>query len=497
MQRLSPRSIFVLGVDVIGKAIFPIAISLFARPRREDDDPSLMIFLFIGLGVAAIGVVGGLVSYFRTRFGVVGDELKVLKGGIWRQDRTIPLARIQNVLITQGLLERVLGIATVQVETASGSGAEAALKSLAMADAERLKLELLRVHARPAEEVASRPPVIYRPELKDILLAGALQNRAFIAVAAVLGIFGQGMDDLAKGLIDSFSKSEVASLAESDPVKGALVTGVLLLILILGGWILSVGYAMVAYYNFKVEQDDRGLHISYGLITRVQTIIPLRRIQILNTQASWLFRVFGLTQLYVQSVGTALTGQQNAAAGGGRALLAPICRPMTLRRLVNIINPRIDIQKVAFERAKPFFFWNAVLVAIPSLLPLFVPLYVLTRMPKFPIRAEWMFWAAGAIYGLVVWGSWLAYRRQAFGTDEEAIYVVSGQLGQNVSIVPFRSVQSTEIKAGWLKRKLGLVDVSVSTPVSVTNIPCMPRQSADALMDQIVHRSFRGGFRGL
>ena len=136
------------------------------------------------------------------------------RGGLWKQERTIPLERIQNVRVTQGLMERMLGIATLQVETASGSGVEASLKSLSVADAEYVKEQLLQVHAGSTSEPEAAPAV-YEASFKDIALAGALQNRALIVTVAILGLFGQGIDDVFRGAYRTLEQSKVTEIGRA------------------------------------------------------------------------------------------------------------------------------------------------------------------------------------------------------------------------------------------------------------------------------------------
>ncbi len=501
MRRLNPKSILILSVEWVRRFLFPIVIGIFANGRGAArgggiEREEMLVLLLIPAGIGLLALTGGVISYVVVRFGIVNGTLLVRRGGIWRQERTIPLERIQNVRITQGLLERVLGIATLQVETASGSGVEASLKSLSVADAEIIKQELLRVHA-PSIAEAEATPAVYKAEMKDIALAGALQNRALIVTIAILGLFGQGIDDVFKTVYNMLERNNVTQNAERNPGIFLLVASAGALLFLLVGWILSIGYALTVYYGFRVVKTDKGLQVSYGLLNTVQTVIPMRRIQSIQTRASWLFRAFGLNQLFVQSIGGHHGGAGSENVATGQTLIAPICRPQVLRTLIELINPALQIDQISFLASDKFMLKRGIVRMLISYVFVFtamsVPLvsfhegaFIILILP------------ATALYlGLGLLLSILAYRRQGYAHTPEAFMVCSGTLGQSVTMIPIGNVQAVTLESSWFLRRRNLVDLHVSTPVSEAVVPCIPRETADRIKDELIAQSFGKNRKGM
>jgi putative membrane protein len=52
-----------------------------------------------------------------------GEGVKMAWGLLWRREIYLTYARIQDIHLSRGVLERWLGVATIQVQTASGSSA--------------------------------------------------------------------------------------------------------------------------------------------------------------------------------------------------------------------------------------------------------------------------------------------------------------------------------------------------------------------------------------
>ncbi len=72
-------------------------------------------------------------------------DLMIASGVIFRSVMSIPLSRVQHVDVQQGPLERVFGLARVNIYTASGSGADGVIPGIELADAEALRDRLVRV----------------------------------------------------------------------------------------------------------------------------------------------------------------------------------------------------------------------------------------------------------------------------------------------------------------------------------------------------------------
>lgn len=72
-------------------------------------------------------------------------DLMIASGVIFRSMMSIPLSRVQHVDVRQGPLERVFGLARVNIYTASGSGADGVIPGIELADAEALRDRLVRV----------------------------------------------------------------------------------------------------------------------------------------------------------------------------------------------------------------------------------------------------------------------------------------------------------------------------------------------------------------
>ncbi|NGM70861.1 PH domain-containing protein [Natronolimnobius sp. AArcel1] len=103
-----------------------------------------------------VGIAYGIAYYYRFGYEVTDDTVDVASGVFARRDREIPYGRIQNVDIRQGVIQRLLSLAIVSIETAGGGQSEATLYFVSEAEANRLQSEIRQRTAEVKERRQQR-----------------------------------------------------------------------------------------------------------------------------------------------------------------------------------------------------------------------------------------------------------------------------------------------------------------------------------------------------
>lgn len=137
MDRLHPLSGVYRSLYFAATALFLATTILPAALGAADVGASVPAPAVAGLAV--LGLAYGFLSYRRFTYELTADTFDLGKGVIARTEREIPLRRIQNVDVQQGVLQQAFGLAVVRIETAGGGSTEATLAYVALAEAERLQ----------------------------------------------------------------------------------------------------------------------------------------------------------------------------------------------------------------------------------------------------------------------------------------------------------------------------------------------------------------------
>ena len=115
----------------------------------------------VAVAVAVVGL--RFLAWSRRTWSFDGRILRIDSGVIGRSEQRVPAARIQQVELVRKLRHQILGVATLQVQTAGGGdAAEVELEVLDLACAEQLRAQLLLARDR------ARVP----PELEGAVGAG-------------------------------------------------------------------------------------------------------------------------------------------------------------------------------------------------------------------------------------------------------------------------------------------------------------------------------------
>lgn len=85
---------------------------------------SVVLIIFYLVVVLVLTEVYARMTYNRWLYDITSTGVKMEKGIIWKKYSSIPYERVQNVEIHRGILARILGFSSMEIETAgSSSGA--------------------------------------------------------------------------------------------------------------------------------------------------------------------------------------------------------------------------------------------------------------------------------------------------------------------------------------------------------------------------------------
>lgn len=445
-RRLHVASILVGFGTYIRQALWPLIASIYFGVSSKHDTGEF-IGLIIAAIVGALLLIGPILGYFSTTFYIKADSLIIQKGFVWKQRRTIPLARIQNVNIQRTIWHRMLKAAAVMVETAAGGGVEGKLDALSVEDAHALQQILLHQSAisegEEGEEKPPAPPELFSLTTRQVLVAGALRNRGMYIIAGIAG--ASQYEALTKNLFGPIFDS----LSHTQPVVGALLSVAAVIGLILIGWLLSIGYSALRFYGFRIERHAKGLMITRGLLTHVKSIVPLGRVQQVRIVQPFFFRFFNFCEVYAYTAGSF---DDKEAAGASN--LCPILPVDDIEQIGRLVFPdfaffglewkqvsRKAIRRIAFSS---FFFFSLIFG-----IPLFIWLKAM---------ALW-FLPVFALLGIVI--ARLRYRYIGYAISESYIASRQGMLQQEVALMPIQRVQHYSLSRTLTQRWLKLASIDI------------------------------------
>lgn len=244
--------------------------------------------MYLALGTGAIVLLTSVIAYLKylnfTFFLDEENEEFVIRHGILNKSRiAIPLNKIQQVNINQSLIQRIIGVHSLEVDTAGSSKKEVAIKAIPHTIATLLKERLLDGGKEtlldedalyPQHTTEERPFI--NISLLSLFKTGITSNyvRSFALILAFLITIFQNVEDYFR-----LTGSDDHVL---DDVSGDIILSFITFIII-GVMILTIIVNLVRtiikYFNFRITRQQNGLLLSYGLLNTRNTIIKPERVQ--------------------------------------------------------------------------------------------------------------------------------------------------------------------------------------------------------------------------
>ena len=437
-----------------------------------------------------------VVEYVFFRYRYDAHEMVIRTGFLFRNERHVPYARIQNLHAVQNVFHRLWKVVEVRVETGGADEPEATLSVLPVSAYEEMRRRVFGEQSEPAEETAPAPdqPLLHLPP-PELMLAGFIQNRGFVVLAAAFGLLWEvGVLDRMLGKEVSWrglTRAVLAALLGQGgfPLGGIALTIAALIFLVVISRALSMGWALVSLYGFRLTLAGEDLRAEYGLLTRVSTTIALRRIQTLTVRQGVLHRLFKRAAV---RVGLAGGGGEEGESKTQREWLAPILPRDEVPRLLSEVLGERDFAGLAWRGVHPRAFrrevkgWIA--VAVLASLPFAVPLKGWALL-VLAVLLAWAFVAARQTIAHMGWA-----------LSEGAVFFRSGWLRRQVTAVRFTQIQAVTVRESPFDRRAGMASVRVDTAGAAelshrVDIPYLPRETAWELCDLLATQADRTAFR--
>jgi putative membrane protein len=247
--------------------------------------------------------------------------------------------------------------------------------------------------------------------------------------------------------------------------------------------VLSMIWAIVRLYGFRLVRAGEDLRSEYGLLTRVTAAIPLRRVQALTVREGPLHRVFGRASVRVDTAGAA-GGEESAAS---REDLAPLIARERVPALVHEVIPGIDVERLAWLPVARGAFRRvligssivpALAAAGAALVPGSMDLFVL------PVLAAWAVVHARLYVASLGWA-----------VSDDAVFFRHGWAWKRLTIAPIRKIQVVALRQSPFDRRARMARVAVDTAGGGSEsleIPYLAIGDARRAFDRLARGAGRG-----
>lgn len=347
VHRGSALSLITGAVSGLGVA-FGVSLVAIVRTVGGNVAKDLPGVIAIASAIVALSVVSSVITW-RTRTWELTDAGIMLRSGlVTSKQLQVPYEHIHTVNMSSSLVERVLGLMTLDLDTgaASSEGEATRIRGLQAGMAEALREELFRrkaavladqgLDARTAAETSTEaddeapmaapapsPDACYTLTTAQLVFAALTEARVVAQAAAFLILIVQGINLLQESALVNLS--DVAGDIAVLPVSLLVGVAALLLALALAvGFAVSFAMSLIGYAGYRAERAGGRISVERGLLSRTSHTVALERIQSISIRQGLIRQLIGYAEVRASVVGVIGSSDETSTADG--VVLHPFVR---------------------------------------------------------------------------------------------------------------------------------------------------------------------------
>jgi len=435
----------VLKAIVIGAAAY--AIEIFKSDKGINIININVIFIVIS--IVLYFLILATLKYLNFKF-YINQKHFILKEGILNKEETsIAISKIQNVYIKQNLIQQIINVVSLSVETAGDNITEIEIKALPKAKAVALKTILLsdsNIAPKDSNVTKAANSIYYKASYKKLLLEGISENHlkslGFV-IAFIVGLY-----DSFKDLITHFkftSRFNTYFLLDQQSLFGLVLLNIALLILFLViAFLFSLVKTMIQNFNLTVYRKKDGLEISKGLFNKISLGLVSSRIQNTTISTNKFKKMLGLYKLsFTQAMVNKKQQQKFNIIGLSK---------IQINELINTFYPNVFL---ALNKYKPnrYFILRAAFGCLFALLLVNIPIFFAPIGLLFLNIPIIILLTCNVIY---------AYRKAYYSVNDHYIVVGSGKfVDTNTSFLETHKMQSVALKQTIFQKRRDLATIKI------------------------------------
>lgn len=519
-QRPSPVFVIVHTFRMVTTVVLPIifAIVIPTTGAGEAVPFVAVILALIAAALLFVGVIGwSWLSWRRFTFQLTDTELRIDRGVVFRQTAHIPFDRIHSVDHSAGLVERMLGVVKLNVQTAgTNAKAEGSIEGLTLSVAEALQRELFRrarsmgaesatPTTRTDEDAGARRDIAssvsemssqvrgvfggfdqdapvsfeYKLPTKNLLLAAISSTQSWVAIIVFIAAGAQFLEFFQ--LYD-----RVGDIVRAVPVMEIALLSIGVLVIT---WIVSVISTTLKFGGFTVRRRGPRVEVDRGLLERKVAGIPVERIQSVRVGSGIIRRFLKYAEIELDTAGG--LGKSDGSGEVPVNVVHPFIANADVPSFLARIAPEIDGIPDSIERLprrvlrRYLFRWF--LAALPMMA---LPIVTGAFAPRFVSAA-----IAVAVVVLVIFLvlGWQSFLSRGWATSSRTLVVTGGVTDRTMMIVPKRRIQWARVSQTPFQRIAGLATLTVTTAAAPhAAVRDMPVEIAQEIQRWTLPGSVRG-----
>ena len=479
-QRQSFKGVFVLFITDLLKNVrqnFIVLLLPFVNEKIRTD--YLWIFLLILSSLLLFQFIYSYKSYLNYQFYIKKDALCLDHGVFKKSNLEIPFYRIQNISIEQNIIQRILGVVGLKIDTAGAKSSEVRIKALSEMMANDLKRELVEIkktidvpdetkkNTTVSTNQGTEPEHVLKLGFSQLLKVGISSN--FFKGIGIIFLVLTSTYDMLSDLFNVFYDDDLNDELYRSIPKTLSFTLFMIFFILISGFIITMASVMFKYFNLSVLNRKEGFQVNYGLLKKENKFIKTQKTQIIERETNPIKKFFDISNVYVSQASSSRVNQKQKIG------IVGVNDQQFHKIFQTLFKTDIDKQFYVARTDIRYLirsFWFQVLMTLLFGLPTY---FFIDPVVAFVI-GSFVFIAVGMINYLTVIKSYVGY-------DALFLKIGSGSIHTKSSYIPTHKVQSISVRQSILQRSSDLSDLIINTAAGSKKINFIPYDKAITIMN--------------
>ncbi len=461
-QRQSSTGILVMFLDTLqkfGRAFLPIILIWFFKSK---DATIIYILLIITVTILVIAIVAYL-QYLNFTFYIddENDEFIVNDGIINKTKTAIQLNKIQQVNINQNLIQRIINVYGLSVDTAGSDTKEGKIKAISHAMALALKSKLLENEVvninSLSEEVVlvntqnlqSQSKPFLKINLLSLVKVGITSNYVK-SIGLILTFFFTILENLRQiGKEDLIDQDKIEKTITNYPVFYGIFVFVLILFTII--FIINIARTVLKFFNYTIAKQKGSLLLSYGLINTESTILKPEKVQIVKVSRNYFQKKLNVLEIRIKQATS--DDKKNKKS----QIEIPGCNNLEKDEILKLIFNQLPEKGVMMQ---PNFRKLVFSIFLTIVLPLSV-FFIFGKYLKPEVLQYSHFAIAYTVFFLLI--LFFAFKNYRIFINENHIIKQSGAWDIDNEIIEIKKIQAITTSQLFWHKKLNIGSITLHT----------------------------------
>lgn len=479
-SKQSPKGIIVLYFKQIYTTLKLFWILLFFAIKDFSKFSKIgENYIYLGILVVLLFfLIRAFLIYKNFLFKIDNNHFILQQGIISKTNTSIPFHRIQNINFKQNLVQQIINVYEVSIETAGSTDTEIAIKALNFEDAKNLKSVILdskEINESIVKQSTEKPFLkISILELFKVSLTENHLRNLFLFFAILLGFFQQ-----IQQIADSFGETETLDGFIKDSTNAVstsfILVFTLLVFLTITAFITSFVRIFLVHFNLSAYLKKDAFEINQGLFTKKSIILKKQKIQNITVSTNPLKRLIGISYITFKQAVSGKINHKNE-----KVIKIVGCKKNQVDDVKTNLYQFKDIEAQDKMYPDTYYINRVYLFNLLFLVIIYVSIYIFTE-PFFLYSLLLIL----PIYGFLIQKK---INKRFYKLNEEMIVVGNGMIETHHTYLELFKVQNIKLKQTIFQQRSNVTDLILQTASGKITVPCLSYSKAIEMYNHILYK---------